>query len=133
MILWNDGLTTATRSARDSVYRVIVTDANLCVESLDIEVTFTQGSGCIEIPMVITPNGDGKNDTWIIRNIDQYPEAELLIFNRWGRKIYQTKNISANPWDGKYRGKFVGTDSYHYILYINDGSEPRKGTISVIR
>ena len=133
MILWNDGLTTLTRNARDSVYRVIVTDANLCVESLDIEVTYSQGSGCIEIPMVITPNGDGKNDTWIIRNIEMYPNAELLIFNRWGRKIYQTKNISANPWDGKYRGKFVATDSYHYILYVNDGTDPRTGTISVIR
>jgi gliding motility-associated-like protein len=62
-----------------------------------------------------------------------YPDAEILVFNRWGKLIFRTKNISDNPWDGRYGGKLVPTDSYHYILYLNDGSEPKTGIISVIR
>jgi gliding motility-associated-like protein len=132
-VIWNDGNTSASRSATDSTYTVIVTDANMCITSQVIEVTFDQGSNCLLIPAVITPNDDGKNDTWIMKNIDLYPNAEVLIFNRWGKLIYRTKNISANPWDGRFDGKLVPMDSYHYILYLNDGSEPRNGVITVVR
>ena len=62
-----------------------------------------------------------------------YPNAEVLVYNRWGKLVFRTKNISANPWDGRNNGKLVPTDSYHYILYLNDGSAPRSGVISVIR
>ncbi|HRT89848.1 MAG TPA: gliding motility-associated C-terminal domain-containing protein, partial [Bacteroidales bacterium] len=130
--LWNDGVTGTTRSAGDSTYTVIVLDNNGCAVNLDVTVTFT-GTNCLQIPEVITPNGDGKNDTWIIRNIGLYPDAEVFVYNRWGRLVYRTKNIAANPWDGKYKGKLVPVDSYHYILDLKDGSQPRKGVITVVR
>jgi gliding motility-associated-like protein len=110
-----------------------VTDNNLCTVSLDVTVSFSQGSGCLQIPEVISPNGDGKNDTWIMRNIDLYPNAEVLVYNRWGELVFRSRNIAANPWDGRYKGKLVPVDSYHYILYLNDGSKPRTGVITVIR
>jgi gliding motility-associated-like protein len=132
-VFWNDGLTTLTRAARDTTYTVVVTDANGCAESMDITVGFSAGSSCVTVPAVITPNGDGKNDTWQIKNIDLYPNAEVLVYSRWGKTMFKTKNISANPWDGMFNGKLVPTDSYHYILYLNDGSEPRTGTVTVIR
>lgn len=71
----------------------------------------------------------------MIKNIGLiYPDAELQIFNRWGKLIYRTKNIEANPWDGTLGGKLVPIDSYHYIIYLNDGSQESKtGVISVIR
>jgi gliding motility-associated-like protein len=113
---------------------VVVTDENGCAAPLDVTVGFDGSFDCVSFPKVITPNGDGKNDTWIIRNIDLYPDAEILIFTRWGKLIFRTKNPLANPWDGTFdNGKKVPTDSYHYILYLNDGSEPRSGVISVIR
>ncbi|HQJ21155.1 MAG TPA: gliding motility-associated C-terminal domain-containing protein, partial [Bacteroidales bacterium] len=131
-VLWSDGITGTTRTTGYGIYTVIVTDINACAAELDIEVNFT-GTNCLEIPEVITPNGDGKNDTWIIRNIEMYPNAEILVYNRWGKLIFKTKNPAANPWDGRYKGKLVPVDSYHYILYLNDGSKPRKGVITVIR
>ena len=91
------------------------------------------GTDCLEIPDVITPNGDGKNDEWRLRYVELYPDAEVFIYNRWGKLIYRTKNLGENPWDGKENGKLVPTDSYHYILYLNDGSEPRTGIITVVR
>jgi len=135
-IIWSDFLylNSPTRTATDTTYGVVISDTNGCAASLhNIVVGFSNGSSCVMIPQVITPNGDGKNDTWIIKNIDIYPNAEVLIYNRWGELIFQTKNIMANPWDGRSRGKLVPVDSYHYILDLHDGSKPKSGVISVIR
>ena len=73
------------------------------------------------------------NDTWQIKNIDLFPNAEISVFTRWGKLVFNTKNIAGNPWDGRYKGDLLPTDSYHYVLHLNDGSEPRSGVISIIR
>ena len=137
-ISWSDhgGFTTQTRTdLYPGTYSVVVSDANGCRASTSVEVGYTGSYECLIIPDIITPNGDGYNDEWIIRNIDIYPEAEIFIYSRWGRLVYRTKNISENPWNGQYRGSedLMPTDSYHYILHLNDGSKPRSGVISVIR
>jgi gliding motility-associated-like protein len=132
--LWSDGVVTQNRAnIKPGDYTVIVTDQNACSVSLEAEVIFTGSFECVEIPNIITPNNDGYNDTWIIKNITLYPDAEILVFNRWGKLVFRTKNIADNPWDGRSDGKLVPADSYHYILYLNDGSAPRSGVISVIR
>ena len=133
-VLWPDVNPAQNRTNMlPGTYRVIVTDVNGCFNSIDIEIGVTGSFDCIVIPEVITPNNDSFNDRWVMKNIDLYPDAEVLIYNRWGELIFRTKNILANPWDGTFKGKLVPTDSYHYILYLNDGSDPRSGVISVIR
>ncbi len=137
-ITWSDPGGFATQKRTDlypGTYSVVVSDAKGCRASTSVEVGYAGSFDCLIIPDVITPNGDGHNDEWIIRNIDIYPEAEVLIYSRWGRLVYRTKNISENPWNGQYRGSedLMPTDSYHYILHLNDGSRPRSGVISVIR
>lgn len=132
--LWSDGATTQNRiNMPPGTFTVIVTDQNSCSRMLEAEIHFTGSFACIEIPNIITPNNDGFNDTWIIKNIGLYPDAEILVYNRWGKLVFRTKNIAENPWDGRSNGKPVPADSYHYILYLNDGSAPKSGVISVIR
>ena len=132
-VLWSDGVSTEDRTAiPDGTYNVIVTDGNSCAKPLSVVVGVI-GTDCLEIPDVITPNGDGKNDEWKLRYIELYPDAEVFVYNRWGELIFRTKNISANPWDGTENGKLVPTDSYHYIIHLNDGSAPRSGIITVVR
>jgi gliding motility-associated-like protein len=114
-------------------YSVIVTDINGCAKSLDVVVGFTGSEACLVVSEIITPYQDGHNDTWKIKNIEMYPNAEVLVYTRWGKLVFSTKNIPANPWDGTFKGKLLPTDSYHYILHLNDGSEPRSGIISIIR
>ena len=132
--IWSDGIATTDRlNIPDGTYTVIVTDLNGCAESLDVVLDITGSGNCIEIPEIITPNNDGYNDTWIIKNIDLFPDAEVFVFSRWGKRVFNTKNIMANPWDGTLNGKILPTDSYHYILHLNDGSEPRSVVISIIK
>jgi gliding motility-associated-like protein len=133
-IIWSDGVKVQNRSGlAPGTYSLVVTDKNNCTGSLVVEVESNFSYNCLVIPQIITPNNDSYNDEWRIKNIDLYPGAEVRVYNRWGKLVFSTKNLSDNPWDGRSEGKMVPTDSYHYILYLNDGSEPRSGVISVIR
>jgi len=134
LVIWSDGVNNPDRvNLLPGTYSVVVTDQNGCAQAQSFDVGYVGTFNCVEIPQIITPNNDGYNDEWIMKNIDIYTDAEVLVFNRWGKLIFRTKNIPANPWDGRFEGRLVPTDSYHYILYLNDGSEPRSGVISVIR
>jgi gliding motility-associated-like protein len=133
-IIWSDGILVADRSdLAAGTYSVVVTDKNGCAASLNVTLGVIGGSDCIKINEIITPNNDGFNDTWKIENIDLFPDAEVFVFTRWGKLVFNTKNIAGNEWNGTYKGKLLPTDSYHYILHLNDGSEPRSGVVSIIR
>lgn len=74
-----------------------------------------------------SPNFDGMNDKYIIRGIDNYPDNELLIYNRWGVLIYQKdKYTNDDAWDGTWYGKYVPDGTYFYILYLDKAKTIRK-------
>jgi gliding motility-associated-like protein len=132
--IWSDGLTGLTRTGiGEGTYSAVVTDKNGCAGSAVAEVGVTGTQNCLEVLEVITPNNDGVNDTWKIRNIDLFPKAEVFVYNRWGELVYTSKNLLSDPWDGTYKGKQLATDSYHYVLYLHDGTDPKSGVISIIR
>jgi len=82
----------------------------------------------VTVPNVITPNGDGFNDYFVIKGIEDYPQTHLQIFNRWGKKIYESTDYK-NDWNGEKYHDGV----YYYILTFVDYIEPMKGTISVLK
>ncbi|QJB33962.1 DUF11 domain-containing protein [Chitinophaga oryzae] len=85
----------------------------------------------IFIPNVITPNGDGRNDRFMIIGISRYPNSSLFIYNRWGNQVYQSKNYQ-NEWDG--HGLSEGT--YYYVLKLRTaegGERSYKGWIELMR
>jgi gliding motility-associated-like protein len=134
-VIWYGGILTQDRhDIPGGTYSVVVTDMNLCsASSPEIVVGFNASDKCLEIPTIITPNNDGVNDTWQIKNIDLFPNAEVFVFTRWGKLVFHSKNLAANPWNGTFEGTLLPTDSYHYVLHLNDGSKPRSGVISIIR
>ena len=90
------------------------------------------------IPEGFSPNDDGINDLFIIRGIFYFPENSIVIFNRWGNKVYEADPY-INTWDGRsIRGLRVGGDelptgTYFYVLDLGDGSSIIKGTIYLNR
>jgi len=69
----------------------------------------------------LSPNSDGYNDTWIIENIQYWPDNEVLIFNRWGDKIqaYNHYDNSGTVWNGTNDdGKRVPDGTYYYIVKV---------------
>jgi len=90
------------------------------------------------IPEGFSPNGDGINDLFVITGIIYYPENSIVIFNRWGNKIFETTPYE-NTFDGYSTSSAtigaaelpVGT--YFYVLDLGDGSDVIKGTIYLNR
>jgi len=132
--IWSDGVTTINRTnITGGSYSVAIVDKNGCAASLTVEIGYNGSGKCIEVQEIITPNGDGFYDTWQIKNIDLFSDAEVNVYNRWGKRVYSSKNISANPWDGSFEGKLLPTDSYQYVIHFNNGSERKTGVVSIIR
>ncbi len=73
---------------------------------------------------VLTPNGDSINDTWMILNIERFPNAILKVYNRWGNEVFSAKNYN-NNWNGTSDsgGGTLPTGSYFYqIDQLGDGN-----------
>lgn len=69
------------------------------------------------IPNVITPNGDGFNDTWVIRDLDGYPQNEVRIINRWGDQVFEQSPYQ-NQWGGTWNGQYLPGGTYYYIIRV---------------
>nr|WP_295933501.1 LamG-like jellyroll fold domain-containing protein [uncultured Dyadobacter sp.] len=82
------------------------------------------------VPDAFTPNRDGKNDVWKILNAEKVDELSIIIFNRWGEVIYQSKE-STQAWDGTYKGKLVASGSYAFKI-LSGKKLIRKGSLMVI-
>ena len=82
----------------------------------------------------ITPNGDGKNDAFIISNISSYPNNSLFVFNRYGLKVWEGKNYDNTNvvFNGKDMGGFdLPPATYFYVLIVEGGE--RKGWLEILR
>lgn len=86
--------------------------------------------GDIFIPNTITPNGDGKNDHFVIQGLSKYPGSSLFIYNRWGNMVYQSRN-----YDNSWNGEGLNEGTYYYILKLNapQGERAYKGWIELLR
>lgn len=125
---------TAFNSGTDVfAYQICVTDCpEICSEAtISIEIAEADE---LEISDAISPNGDGKNETWIIPNLDQYPENKLMIMNRWGQVLYKAKPYLSD-WEGtNENGERLPEGVYYYLLTLDkDGRNARKGMITIIR
>lgn len=81
---------------------------------------------------IITPNNDGFNDSWKIRNLAAYKGYSLLIFNAAGRQVYQSNDYQ-NDWEGTFEGKPLPSGVFYYIFSNPAQGRTFKGAISVIR
>ena len=85
------------------------------------------------IPNAFTPNGDGKNDAWQIPFLDPSFDADVKVFNRWGKMVYQATSSKVS-WDGSFNGVPQETGVYVYLVTFKTRYlENRKGTIMLIR
>jgi gliding motility-associated-like protein len=81
----------------------------------------------IFIPNVMTPNNDGSNDVFFIRNLPESGENKLIITNRWGKEVY-----SATGYKNNWKGEEAVDGIYYYRLQINGGT-PITGWVEILR
>lgn len=85
---------------------------------------FVDETGCEEfLPYTgLTPNGDGKNDTWYIEGIEQLSNTTVSVYSRWGDRVWDTNqyNNTSNPWRGvDSSGNAVPDGTYYYVIITN--------------
>lgn len=130
---WNTGATTAlVTGLPQGAYSVTVTDA--VMNDTTVSVTIMELPCELVAELVFTPNNDGVNDVWNIYNSEYYPEFLLLVYNRWGQKVYQQTG-AYEPWDGKNSGFNVPDATYYFVIYKNksDSEILLKGSVSIVR
>lgn len=115
----------------NTTYTVTVTDVNGCRGSDTMHVFIYPQ---IFIPNGFSPNTDGKNDFWVIDNIQQFTDCTVEIFNRWGEPLFYSKGYT-NLWDGKYKGKDLPVGTYYYVINLNHPAfpTPYTGPLTIFR
>ena len=145
-IIWYDApedgnsIPDSTLLVDGETYYASIVSSNFCESTIRLEVTvvFENCNEEIIIPDGFSPNGDGINDDFFIRNLrEQYPNFTIEIFNRYGNVLFEG-NINTPDWDGQSDKHFGDSESpvgvYFYILKFNDGTrEPIQGRVYLSR
>jgi gliding motility-associated-like protein len=105
-------------------YTVYVRDKNGC------GVVMTTAY-LLDYPKYFTPNGDGYNDTWTIKNLQRQGNATITIYDRFGQLLYQFKQSQAG-WNGTFNGNELPSTDYWFTLKLNNG-EMVKGHFALKR
>ena len=122
---WSDGSQDSTLTVSQAgTYSVRVPSA-FCNLTDTITVRYEDCPGAV--PNVFTPNGDGKNDAFVIPNIESRP-WRLEVYNRWGKRVYQ-----ALPYANDWRAEDVPSGLYYYGLFNEDLKRTIKGWVNVIK
>lgn len=115
----------------NTTYVLTVTDPNGCQYVDSVLVLYSPNLG---IPSGISPNGDGKNDVWNLSVLEDFPNAVVQVFNRWGELIYEQRNGYTTPWDGTYKGDPLPVGTYYYVIDLKSNRfEPITGPITIVK
>jgi gliding motility-associated-like protein len=124
--LWQDGSTSQTFTAtQPGIYSVTVTNASGCTASAQMAVVMCDDLKdllqTIKIPNVFTPNGDGRNEFFEIKNLSQFLGNKLTIYDRWGGLVYEAVNYNSN-----WNATGVDPSVYFYQLTVYGMNQPAK-------
>lgn len=85
----------------------------------------------IVVPNAFSPNGDGTNDRWNIAGLSSHPGAEVILFDRYGRKVLHTYHYT--PWDGTRSGNPLPVATYYYVIDLRNGDRKLTGHVYLAR
>ena len=118
-----------------TTYTVTVTDSSGCRAEGNISIDFLCDENGIYIPNAFTPNGDGKNDEFLIRGYGIKEITVFRVFSRWGELMFETTNAEEG-WDGTFKGEPQFPAVYVYYvegLCTNDQKIVKQGNVTLIR
>ncbi|MDX8340414.1 HYR domain-containing protein [Draconibacterium sp. IB214405] len=118
-----------------TVFEVLVTDAETqCTATDEITIYVEEDNDkLIGFYNAFSPNGDGVNDTWAIRGIEEFPRNEVMIFNMWGDKLREFQNYdNVNVfWDGTNKNEKLLPDGTYYFVITLTGVKSYAGWVHI--
>jgi gliding motility-associated-like protein len=119
---------------------ITATNTGGCSSIDSIKIRTGCDASLLFIPNTFTPNGDANNDRFYISGKGIKEVRNLVIYNRWGIKVFEQSNFQVNDplsgWDGNYNGIQLTSDVFTYYIeaYCTNGDKISKfGDISLIR
>ena len=112
-------------------YQIRIIDSLGCEKEQGAELV----DQCIIPSEGFSPNADGINDVWTITRIEQFPEAEIAVFNRYGQRVFNSTGY-AEPWDGTSLGMNLPIGPYYYEIKLNDPSGESQlytGSVAIVK
>ncbi len=106
--------TPIARPAESVTYRVIAISPAGCADTAQVQVTVDIRIQ-LYIPTAFSPNGDGINDVWDIKNVSAFPDSEVIVYDRWGTVVFASVGY-VQPWNGRNGNDRVGAGIYAYRI-----------------
>lgn len=122
---------TSAQPSNSTTYYANLMDAYGCFVQDSVTISL---DGSLYIPNTFSPNKDGTNDVFKIYSEDIF-EFEILIFNRWGELLYESKDVSKS-WDGTFKGEVCKIDTYVWRIVYSDVNTSKNeifGHVNIIR
>jgi gliding motility-associated-like protein len=122
---WSNGdQTDLIQNLAPQDYTVTITDAGGCKATMTYAVAAADCDFTLTIYDVITPNGDGKNDIWVIGGIEFYPNSVLQVVDKWGDIVYEKKGYD-NSFTGisSRNNQELPSGTYYYVLKLNGANK----------
>jgi gliding motility-associated-like protein len=101
-------------------------------ESQRSEVHVSVGISGLDIANTFSPNGDGINDLWILKGMENYPAAIVQVFNRYGEKVFESRGYNL-PFNGTSSGKPLPAGAYYYIINLKTTCQILSGNLTIVR
>jgi gliding motility-associated-like protein len=91
-----------------------------------------ENDGLSKLANAVSPNNDGVNDEWLIPGMQNYPEATVAIYNRYGHKMFESTGYHT-PFNGRRNGNELPIGTYYYIIDLKRGCGLLKGSLTLVR
>ncbi|MGB4775975.1 MAG: choice-of-anchor Q domain-containing protein [Daejeonella sp.] len=117
----------------DNIIRIVVTAQNGAVKTYTLLVRKSPAENppeVIETTNILSPNGDGINDTFVVTGM--LPGNEVIITDRAGRELFRKKDYD-NSWDGKIKGVPIQQGICFFVINPRPGSQIITGVITIVR
>lgn len=101
-----------------------VTNADECTDVWDTLYPVSPG---LEFCNIFTPNGDGVNDFFEVKNLESLSGAKLIVYSRWGEVVYESDDYK-NNWDASD----LPSGTYFYVFKLKKRYD-KQGTVTVVK
>ena len=81
---------------------------------------------------LVTPDGNGMNDTWWIENATTFETLNVWLYDRWGNEVLAQQGYN-QEWEGVINTDLLPDGTYYYVITFDNSERIYKGAVSVLR
>lgn len=115
----------------ETTYSVVVTDQYGC-QGTDSVTVFVDEDFRIVASNVLTPDGNGKNDFWVIQNVETFSTVNVRVYDRYGTLVFQDEAYD-NDWGGTDGNDILPDGTYYYFITFSDAPTQYSGALTILR